>query len=96
VPHLCVPATSGPLFVFQKEKSPMCKYQRNLKKKISAMPDFEFLEITHSKHLKIYVRHKDSMTTFYVVEGLTPKSTDVRIMNIQANVRKAFNIHLAA
>ena len=74
----------------------MCKYQRNLKKQISAMPDFDFIEITRSKHLKIYVRHKSSMTTFYVVESLTTKSTDVQIMNIQANVRKAFNTHSAA
>lgn len=96
VPHLCVPATSHPLFVFQKERSSLCKYQRNLKKKIDAMPDFDFIEITRSKHLKIYVSHKASMTTFYVVEALTPKSTDVQIMNIQANVRKAFNTHRAA
>jgi hypothetical protein len=74
----------------------MCKYQRTLIRKIDKMPDFDFLKIEQSKHLKIYVRHKGSMTTFYVVEASTPKSTDVPLMNIQANVRKAFNIHLAA
>jgi hypothetical protein len=74
----------------------MCKYQRTIVQKINEMLDFDFLKIERSKHLKIYVRHKASMTTFYVVQAVTPKSTDVSLMNIQANVKKAFNAHIAA
>lgn len=74
----------------------MCKYQRTLKKKISAMPDFEFIEITQSKHMKIHVRHKPSMTTFYVVSPTSPKNIDYQIMSIQGNVKKAFSAHIAA
>jgi hypothetical protein len=74
----------------------MCKYQRTIVQKINEMLDFDFLKIERSKHLKIYVRHKASMTTFYVVQAVTPKSTDVSLMNIQAHVKKAFNAHIAA
>ena len=73
----------------------MNKYRRSIKKKINEMPDFELIEITQSKNLKIQVHHKSSMTDFYIIESITPKDADVVLMNIQDNVQKIFDRHIS-
>ena len=72
----------------------MCKYQRNLVRQIDKMPDFEFVKIESSKHLKVYTRHVETDTVFFTLVSSSPRY-DTTTRNMQRNIVKSYKDYIA-